>query len=123
MDRVERHQSEHGVRSDSNVIRRETGVKLERTAARHGFPAAVHEAFERHRAIRVRLLLLQLRLDVIERQREEGGEETGDRGRAERGRETGDLVRRHHFLGLVVRREHAHVQRHRANARRPGAGE
>ena len=112
---VQNHEGNHGVRGDANVVRRETSVKLERTAGSHRLAAAIHETVERKLAIRTRLLLLQLSLDVIERKGEEGGKETGDGGGAERRRETGDVVLLHHFLGLVVGREHTHVERHGAN--------
>lgn len=112
---VQNHEGNHGVRGDANVVRRETGVKLEGTAGSHRLAAAVDETGERKLAIRTRLLLLQLSLDVVKRKGEEGGKEAGDGGGAERRRETSDVVLLHHFLGLVVGREHTHVERHGAN--------
>mmetsp|Transcript_11 Transcript_11/g.31 ORF Transcript_11/g.31 Transcript_11/m.31 type:complete len:318 (+) Transcript_11:155-1108(+) len=123
VDLVEDDQREHSVGRNADVVGGETGVELERSARRHGLHAAVAEALERQRAVGEGLLLLELGLDVVEGEGEEGREEPGDGGRAEGGRETGDVVLLHHLLGLVVGSEHAHVQCHGADGRGAGAGE
>ena len=68
-------------------------------------------------------MLLQLGLHVIERKREEGGKEPRDGGSAQGCREAGNAVILHHLLRLVVRREHAHVERHCAHRSGGGADE
>ena len=108
---------------DADVVGGEPGVELEGSARGHRLGAAVAEALERESSVGEGLLLLELGLDVVEGEGEEGREETGDGRRAEGGGETGDAVLLHHLLGLVVGREHAHVERHGANGGGAGARE
>merc|ERR1712216_596217 len=84
LEGVLRHQGDHRVRGDTHVERGEPGVESHRSALGHDLPDAVHGALvlqlPRHR---VRSLLLHLRLNEVERQAEEGREESGNAGGTE----------------------------------------
>lgn len=105
------------MRRDPHVVRAEAAIESQPALVANDLARAIHHALVRQLAsLRVALLLLQTRLDEVERQREETGEEAGDAGGREdlaAGGQVGVLLE----LGFGFREERklADVERHGAN--------
>eukprot|EP00444_Apocalathium_aciculiferum_P060374 CAMPEP_0183598890 /NCGR_PEP_ID=MMETSP0371-20130417/179156_1 /TAXON_ID=268820 /ORGANISM="Peridinium aciculiferum, Strain PAER-2" /LENGTH=338 /DNA_ID=CAMNT_0025810951 /DNA_START=387 /DNA_END=1399 /DNA_ORIENTATION=- len=115
------HQGDHRMRSDAHIVGREAGPQASDATDLDLLHCAIDGALEGHlTGHRVGLRLLDLRLDIIEREREEGGEEAGDGGRAEGLSGSRDADRLELVLRQAVEAQHAEVQGHRTGRGRNG---
>mmetsp|Transcript_89534 Transcript_89534/g.278634 ORF Transcript_89534/g.278634 Transcript_89534/m.278634 type:complete len:245 (+) Transcript_89534:237-971(+) len=123
LDVVLGDERQHGVGGDADIECGEAGVEAQRPAFRHDLHRAIHGALvlELPRD-GVGLLLLHLRLDKVEGQGEEGGEETCDGGGAKDLGRAGDAHAGQGVLAGGVEGQHAEVQRHGPRRRGPGSG-
>lgn len=111
------------MRRNANIISSETTIEPQPALIADDLPRAIHDAAIRElTCFRIFLLLLEPRLDEVERERQETGEEAGD-GRRREGlipnRETSMSLE----LGLGFREERqlADIERHRSHNGREGA--
>mmetsp|Transcript_127560 Transcript_127560/g.407986 ORF Transcript_127560/g.407986 Transcript_127560/m.407986 type:complete len:280 (-) Transcript_127560:57-896(-) len=106
---------------DAHVVGREAGPQTSDAADLDLLHGAIDRALEWHlTGHRIGLRLLDLCLDIVERQREEGGEEAGDGGRAEGLSGSRDADRLELVLRQAVEAQHAEVQSHRTGRGRHG---
>mmetsp|Transcript_4257 Transcript_4257/g.13160 ORF Transcript_4257/g.13160 Transcript_4257/m.13160 type:complete len:289 (-) Transcript_4257:156-1022(-) len=121
----EQQPRERDHRRDTRRVRAKAGVEAERPVLGERLGEALQRATERQLSRRrIGLHPLDLCLHVVEREGEDGAYDTGEKARARNPHArvllTHQLIDR--LLGLVVRRERAAVERHRAHDRRARAG-
>jgi len=110
------------VRCNSNVVCAEAAIEAQQTFLPRHLLEAVEHTLVRECAIRSPGLLLQARLDEVERQAEERREEAGDCGGRKGFGLWRQIVRRQLRLGLAEESELAEVESHGAYHGRKAAG-
>ena len=115
------NQNDHGVRCASAVVGREATEEAQRSLLLEDLDGTVRHTTVGHLSgLRDGLLCHQSRLDQIERQAEQGGREAGNGRGTHLGGKSGSVRHGiieqlgHHFLGLIVARQHTNVHGHTA---------